>query len=97
VLRIDLVRDGRRVTVLLAGNLVATDLVTLDGFVARHGIPDAISLSAVTNVDGQGIEALRRLRARGVALLEATPLVALSLETSSADVRKAKRDRKSKQ
>ena len=68
---------------LLSGNLVATELVTLDGFVARHGIPDAISLSAVTNVDAKGIEALRRLRARGVALLEASPLVALSLATES--------------
>ncbi len=81
MLRIDIVRNGSTVTARLSGDLVAGELVAVDGFLARNGLPDAIGLWDVTSADAEGVAALRRLRAKGVTLLGASPLLALSLET----------------
>ena len=69
VLRIDIVREGVETTARLSGDLVAGELVALDGFLARHGLPNAIGLWDVTSADAEGVAALRRLRAKGVTLL----------------------------
>lgn len=81
VFRIDIVREANGMTARLSGDLAAGDLVAVDGFLARNGLPDAIGLWDVTSADAEGVAALRRLRAKGVTLLGASPLLALSLET----------------
>lgn len=82
MLRIDVIERGNRAVLVLEGRLVGAwvgEVRRSCGEALARGAAVTLDLAAVSFVDAAGIQVLRELASRQVALANATPFVAAQL------------------
>ncbi len=79
-------QDGNRSVVRLAGKLCAAQVPDLLVVCTRAGLLH-VDLTDLVSVDAAGVEALRRVRARGAILSGASGYIQLKLDSPADSVR----------
>ncbi len=90
-LRISTRRDPKGAVVMVDGRLHAEVVGELERVVAELSGPLRLELAGLRSADEAGLEALRALRARGIALTGASPY--LRLQLGPDEVRKTREPR----
>jgi len=93
MVRITTRQEGEWQVIGIDGRLAADGVIELEKAVAAARSAVRIDLQALRSADGDGLDAIRRLEARGIPLLGVPPYVRLLLEQTTVAALGADRSR----